>query len=130
MKHATCLALLLAAALSLPASAAVTTINNGNGTTTLRANYIVAAANVTTVRDDICRGIQWPAQIQCTAQMIVDNQCVAGQQVANPLTCINAIDAAIRQYLNAMRKQGAIQAVEDSSVAPVRNSDQTGDILP
>lgn len=55
-------------------SATVSTINNGDGTTTLRAQYTVSTPLVVDVRDDICRGAGWTATVTCTQQMVTASQ--------------------------------------------------------
>lgn len=110
---------------------AVTTTNNGDGTTTLRASYAIPTALVPDVRDDICRGLGWTATILCTQPMVQAGQCTSGQlnqQIPNPQTCIQAIDADIRNHLRALRKAGEIKEVEDAQVVPVRNADKSGDL--
>jgi len=113
------------------AHGAVTTINNGDGTTTLRAQYSVPTAKVTDVRDDICRGAGWTALVTCSQVMVTAAQCTAGQlgtQVANPETCIQAIDRKVRAYLWDLRKAGEVKEADDASVKPVREADSTPDI--
>lgn len=112
-------------------SATVSTINNGDGTTTLRAQYTVSTPLVVDVRDDICRGAGWTSTVTCTQQMVTASQCTSGQlntQVNNPETCIQAIDRKIKTLLRDLRKAGEIQEAEDTFVKPVRASDKTGEI--
>ena len=114
-----------------PAAATVTTINNGNGTTTLRAQYVVPTASVADVRDDICRGAGWTATVACTQAMVTTAQCTSGQlgtQVANPESCTDAIDRRVRAFLRELRRAGEVQEAEDTFVKPVRDADHSGDL--
>lgn len=122
---------LVALVFSVRAESAITTTNLGDGTTRLRADYVIPTANVVDVRDDICRGIGWTAQVTCTAERITAAQCTSGQlntQITNPETCIQAIDRSVRTYLRDARRAGELKEVEDAQVAPVRAADKNGDL--
>jgi hypothetical protein len=113
------------------ARGAVTTINNGDGTSTLRAQYSIPTPKVADVRDDICRGIGWTALVTCSQQMIAAGQCAAGQlgtQISNPDTCPVAIDRKIRAFLLDMRKAGEVKEADDAAVKPIREADASADI--
>ncbi len=119
---------------SLPVSAAiaaVTTTNNGDGTTSLKATYSVPTTSVSDVRDDICRGSGWTATVTCTQAMVNLSQCTAGQlntQITNPETCLQAIDRTIRTLLRDLRKAGEVQEAEDTFIKPVKAVDHGTDI--
>lgn len=117
--------------LAVGSYAVVSTTNNGDGTTSLRCTYIIPTANMVDVRDDICRGIGWTAQVTCTAERVSAGQCTngqLGQQIPNPQTCIQAIDVHLRDHLRSLRKAGEIREVEEAQVIPVRNADKSGDL--
>lgn len=114
-----------------PGFAAVTTTNNGDGSTTLRASYTVPSASVVDVRDDMCRGAGWTTTVVCTQPMVTAAQCAAGQlgtQVTNPETCIQALDRMIKTLLLGLRKAGEIKEAEDAFIKPVREADRSGEI--
>jgi hypothetical protein len=113
--------------------AAISTTNLGDGTTRLRADYIIPSTSVVDVRDDICRGLGWTTSVTCTQAMVnaVPAQCTSGQlntPVPNPETCINRIDREIRTHLRDLRRAGELKEVEDALVAPVRAADKSGDL--
>lgn len=110
---------------------AITTTNLGDGTTRLRADYLVPTTQVTDVRDDICRGLGWTVNVTCTSTMVTAGQCTSVQlnsQVANPETCINRIDRDIRTHLRDLRRAGELKEIEDTQVTPARNADKSGDL--
>lgn len=115
-----------------PAHSAVTVTNNGDGSTRLRADFVIpTAAAAADVRDDICRGAGWMAQVTCTQAMVSASQCAAGQlgtQVPNPESCLQAIDRKLRAFLRELRKAGEVQEAEEGHVKPVRDADHSGDI--
>lgn len=101
--------LLLLLAVAGSASAAVVTINNGDGTTTLKLTYTLATSKAVDIRDDVCRGLGWTATVECGQTMVSLGQCTQGQvgtQVANPVTCLQAIDLAVIAYVRQQRKAG------------------------
>jgi hypothetical protein len=111
--------------------AAITTTNLGDGTTRLRADYLIPTPQVADVRDDICRGIGWTPLVTCTQPMVTAGQCTSGQvgtQVTNPETCIAAIDRSLRTHLRNLRRAGELKELEDAVVAPARNADKSGDL--
>lgn len=110
---------------------AITTTNLGDGTTRLRADYLIPTPQVADVRDDICRGLGWTATVTCTQAMVTAAQCTSGQlntQVANPESCIQAIDRSVRTHLRNLRRAGELKEIEDSIVTPARNADKSGDL--
>lgn len=130
-KTNTIVSLLLLLLVPFAVSATVTTVNNGDGTTTLRAQYSVPTSVVVDVRDDICRGVGWTATVTCTSALVTASRCTSGQlgtQVPNSETCIQAIDRTVKEFLRGLRKAGEIQEAEDAFVKPVRTLDRTGDI--
>jgi hypothetical protein len=117
--------------LAVSALATITTTNLGDGTTRLRADYIIPSPQVVDVRDDICRGLGWTSTVTCTSAMVTAGQCTSGQlntPVTNPETCINRIDREIRTHLRDLRRAGELKEIEDSVVAPARNADKSGDL--
>lgn len=110
---------------------AISTTNLGDGTTRLRADYIIPTSQVADVRDDICRGLNWTptATFLCTQPRVNAGSCLSGQlgtQVTE--TCINSIDRNIREYLHGLRRAGELKEIEDSTVTPIRNADKSGDL--
>ena len=94
------------------AESTITTTNLGDGTTRLRTDYLIPTAQVTDVRDDICRGLGWTTLVTCTQAMVDLVQCTPGQlgvQVVNPETCINRIDRSVRTYLRDLRRAGELK---------------------
>lgn len=115
----------------LPSFAAISTTNLGDGTTRLRADYVIPTAQVADVRDDICRGLNWTptATFLCTQPRVNAGSCLSGQlgtQVTE--TCINSIDRNLREYLHGLRRAGELKEIEDSTVTPIRNADKSGDL--
>jgi len=95
--------------LSIPLFSTVITTNNGDGTTTLKASYVIATTKAVDVKDDTCRGIGWTATVLCGQTMVNAGQCTSGQlntQVPNPQTCLQAIDVAVITFLRNARKSG------------------------
>lgn len=112
-------------------SSTVTTTNNGDGTTSLRATYTVPTASVADVRDDICRGIGWTATVTCTQALVTASKCTAGQlntQITNPETCIQAIDRTLKTILLGLRKAGEVKEAEETFITPIRVTDRSSDI--
>lgn len=117
--------------LALPAGGTITTTNLGDGTTRLRADYVIPTASVVDVRDDICRGLGWTptATFLCTQPRVNAGSCTAGQLGAQVTeTCINAIDRHLREYLHGLRRAGELKEIEDATVSPARAADKSGDL--
>lgn len=124
----------LVAALALVAAnlfGAVTTINNGDGTVTLRLSYSLPAASAAEIRADICRGIGWTQQVVCTSEMVAAGQCTSAQlgtSVTNPTSCLQAIDNSVKAHLRALRRAGDISEAVELHVRPVREASDTTEI--
>jgi hypothetical protein len=113
------------------AMATISTTNLGDGTTRLRADYVIPTASVVDVRDDICRGLGWTptSTFLCTQPRVNAGSCAIGQlgtQVTE--TCIQSIDRNLREYLHGLRRAGELKEIEDAQVAPVRAADKSGDL--
>lgn len=133
-KYAILTALFLALfflSVAVPLIASITTTNLGDGTTRLRADYLIPTAQVVDVRDDICRGLSWTptATFLCTQPRVNAGSCTVGQlgtQVTE--TCLNAIDRNLREYLQGLRRAGELKELEDAVIAPARAADKSGDL--
>lgn len=112
-------------------TAAETTTSNSGGNTTVTITRVVLTSNWIDVRDDICRGLGWTSQVTCTQAMVDASQCTAGQlgnPVTNPVTCLQAIDAAVRSFLIEHRAAGEIREADDTHVVPVRAANKSAEI--
>jgi hypothetical protein len=130
MRHAIALVCLLFAPLA--AHAVVTTNNLGNGSTQIIMTYTVATTNLVDIRDDTCRGLGWTATILCAQPQVTAGQCTAGQlgqQITNPQTCLQAIDAAVVAFVRAKRQAGVNIELEATIAADIATS-HDGDIQP